>query len=461
MEGAKGSKQMGRRRWSGLLGLAALLLLAPPAHATANEASPDTIKAAIVRRLAVPGNVLRTAPEAWAGKAAALADALAHGGGVTHSADPQAVSRDAVEKAVARSAARAAGQSMAAAVRPTGKEVADGGGAEDAAAAAASGGPSAGTSPAATASSSSTRPPPPPTVAFWGAGGLIVFYAGVIQGLQDAGVLTPDTVYAGLSSGGLTAVLSALGMAGADQAALAAQTVGGCGRACLGAGGLGGAVQAKLKEVLPADAADRLNGRVHVWATEMDPTDKAGQRGRARDLAPFASAADLAGATTASITIPCFVTNATSTVFRGRPYMDGGMSTPFWDEAAQDGLCNVGPGSGPTTCLKVSTRPGPLALGTPAACDVAPGLPSFGPPFPLLPEADWAYPTQCSAYQAPPFLHAQASADICPGCRVPLGMDACGWATLSFSPRLVANAGRAFAAGVAEARAWAREYGYA
>ena len=46
----------------------------PPAHATANEASPDTIKAAIVRRLAVPGNVLRTAPEAWAGKAAAAAD---------------------------------------------------------------------------------------------------------------------------------------------------------------------------------------------------------------------------------------------------------------------------------------------------------------------------------------------------------------------------------------------------
>ena len=443
-----------------LAGVSALLLLAAaaihPATATANEASPDTIRAAIMRRLAIPGNVLRTAPEAWAGKAAALANALAHGGGVTHSADPQAVSRAAVEAAIAEAAGKATAAKMAAAVRPTGKEatVADEPGAGAGAGAAAA---SPGDTPL---SASSPRPPPPPTIAFWGAGGLIIFYAGVVQGLQDAGVLTPDTVYAGLSSGGLTAVLTALGMSGRDQVALAAQTVGGCGRACLGAGGLGGAVQAKLEEVLTAEAAAKLGGRVHVWATEMDPTDAAGQRGRARDLAPFTSAADLAGATTASITIPCFVTNATSTIFRGRPYMDGGMSTPFWDEAAQDGLCNVGPGSGPTTCLKVSTRPGPLALGTPAACDVAPGLASFGPPYPLLPQADWAYPTQCSAYQAPPFLHAQASADICPGCRVPLGLDACAWAQLSFSPRLVTEVGRAFTAGVAEARAWAREYGY-
>jgi hypothetical protein len=428
------------RRARGAAAAAALLLatllaasLASLASATANEASPNTIKAAIERRLAIPGKVIATAPSALADKAAALADALAHGGRVTHAANPRAVNEAAIEKAVHGKG----DDSEKKTTTPTATT----------------------TTVRAAASGPSSKPTPPPTVAFWGAGGLIVFYAGVVQGLRDAGVLTNATTLAGLSSGGLTAVLTALGMSGADQAALAAQTVAGCGRACLGAGGLGAAVRTKLTEVLPPDAADRLNGRVHIWATELDPLDPKGQAGRARDLAPFEDAADVAGALAASITIPCFVTNETSTAFRGRPYLDGGMSTPFWDDAVGDGLCNVGPGSGPGSCLKVSTRPGPFAFGTPAACDVAPGHPSFGPPYPLLNRTEWRLPTQCQAYQAPPFLHAD-HADICPGCRTPLGMDACGWATLSFSPRLAVEGPRAFAAGVAEARAWAREFGF-
>jgi hypothetical protein len=218
-----------RRR---LPGLAALLLftasaaLVPSTRATANEASPDTIRAAIARRLAIPGNVLRTAPEAWAGKAAAFGDALAHGGTISHAGDPQAVSKDAVvAKAVADAAGKAAAAKLAAATRPTGKEGSAEEEAKDAAEAAAASG-QAGDAGPPPAPSPTSRPPPPPTVAFWGAGGLIVFYAGVVQGLQDAGVLTPDTVYAGLSSGGLTAVLTALGMPGRDQAALAAQMAG-------------------------------------------------------------------------------------------------------------------------------------------------------------------------------------------------------------------------------------------
>jgi len=440
---------------------AALALSATTAVATANEASPDTIMAAIERRLAIPGKVIATAPEALATKAAVLADALAHGGRVRHAGirtrDPNAVNEADVRAVVARAARGAAealasdGQAPSWPASPTGREATV---AED-----AGGGAEAAPRPPPAALPATTKPTPPPTVAFWGAGGLIIFYAGVVQGLTDAGVLTNETTLAGLSSGGLTAVLTALGMSGREQAAMAGETVAGCGRACLGAGGLGAAVRDKLAEVLPPDAADRLNGRVHVWATELDPLDGAGRRGRARDLAPFASPDDVAGALVASITIPCFVTNETATVFRGRPYLDGGMSTPFWDAAAHSGLCNVGPGSGPGSCLKVSTRPGPLAFGTPSACDVEPGHASFGPPFPLLNLTEWRLPKACTAYQAPPFLHADY-ADICPGCRVPLGMDACGWATLSFSPRMVMNAPRAFAAGVAEARAWAREYGF-
>lgn len=441
------------RQATATLALVALTLATSTWHvaATANEASPDTVKAAIERRLAIPGKIIATAPAALVDKAAVLADLLAHGGRVTHEANKRAVNGGDIKKAV--EARRAAFEAAAAAEEEDRRVQA---GIEEGQAASTTADPPA---PVAVAAADPTKPVPPPAVAFWGAGGLIYFYAGVAQGLMDAGVITNTTVLAGLSSGGLTAVLTALGMSGADQAALATQTVAGCGRACLSAGGLGAAVTAKLKEVLPPNAANLLNGRVHVWATELDPLDPTGQRGRARDLAPFADAGDVAGALTASITIPCFVTNETSTAFRGRPYLDGGMSTPFWDDAAADGLCNVGPGSGPGSCLKVSTRPGPFAFGTPAACDVEPGTASFGPPFPLLPRTDWRLPTKCQAYQAPLFLHAD-HADICPGCRVPLGMDACSWATLSFSPRLVVEGPRAFAVGVAEARAWAREYGF-
>jgi len=74
-------------------------------------------------------------------------------------------------------------------------------------------------------------PKPRLSFAFQGSGLLLPFYQGVVQGLQDSGVLTPAVMrtaaFAGGSGGSLTSVLTALGWPGRKQFAAFAEILGG------------------------------------------------------------------------------------------------------------------------------------------------------------------------------------------------------------------------------------------
>jgi len=67
----------------------------------------------------------------------------------------------------------------------------------------------------------------PLSFAFQGSGQLLPFYQGVVDGLYERGVLTPKIArtahFGGLSGGGLTSVLTALGFTGTEQLALSAE----------------------------------------------------------------------------------------------------------------------------------------------------------------------------------------------------------------------------------------------
>lgn len=58
----------------------------------------------------------------------------------------------------------------------------------------------------------SQRTPPPEAVAIDGSGLLLPFYLGVVQALQERGVLTPDVIaqaqFGGVSGGSITATLT-------------------------------------------------------------------------------------------------------------------------------------------------------------------------------------------------------------------------------------------------------------
>ena len=125
----------------------------------------------------------------------------------------------------------------------------------------------------------------PLSFAFSGSGTLLPFHEGVIQGLQDRGVLTDEVMreaaFGGVSGGAITAVLTALGMPGQEQYTLFLGIATGIAicqsrypdpldkklNCTLQSVGL--PVLAKVLQTKYPDAVKIINGRVNVWACQV------------------------------------------------------------------------------------------------------------------------------------------------------------------------------------------------
>jgi hypothetical protein len=123
----------------------------------------------------------------------------------------------------------------------------------------------------------------PLSFAFQGSGTLLPYYFGVVQGLQDAGVLTPAVAataqFGGLSGGSITSVLTALGYSGREMVAILTAVYAEL-KACLVRTG-GDATQCPLFDfVIPGvqaaieakgpGAADAVSGRVTIWSCQVN-----------------------------------------------------------------------------------------------------------------------------------------------------------------------------------------------
>ena len=123
----------------------------------------------------------------------------------------------------------------------------------------------------------------PLSFAFQGSGTLLPFYFGVVQGLQDKGVMTPEVAasaqFGGLSGGAITSVFTALGYSGKEMTAILAQVYANL-LACLVANA-GDTTKCPLFDfVIPGieaainakgpDAHERVAGRVTLWTCQVD-----------------------------------------------------------------------------------------------------------------------------------------------------------------------------------------------
>jgi hypothetical protein len=240
-------------------------------------------------------------------------------------------------------------------------------------------------------------------IAIDGSGLLFPFYAGVIQGLQDRGVITPETIkttkFGGLSGGALASVLTALGWSGEKMFAFFGQAVADIqyckatttnpnpGLVCnLNTQGI-----ALLESMLPPEAAAIVSGRATAWACEVDPLGTTLHNSVAFGTGSWVNNADLIANLRVTDMIPCFAFDGFYNIFRGAPYIDGGYCADYAQLCAKS----------PKKCLKLSTTfLGPNLGGTPVpttancAAVTAPNyLPYPGKPY-FVPSdrAAWTLP---------------------------------------------------------------------
>ena len=133
-------------------------------------------------------------------------------------------------------------------------------------------------------------PKPPLSFAFQGSGLLLPFYFGVVQGLQDSKVLTPEVArtasFGGLSGGAITSVLTAAGWQGSKMLQLWDEVFAAVGACAMKFHGdhLEASLQCAFNSIaLPiigrllletateAEVLAAVNGRVNVWACQVNP----------------------------------------------------------------------------------------------------------------------------------------------------------------------------------------------
>lgn len=129
----------------------------------------------------------------------------------------------------------------------------------------------------------SSRSSEPLSFAFQGSGLLLPYYAGVVDALQQRGVITPQVAasakFGGLSGGSIVSALTALGFSGQEvklawydiQQAINTclqTTPANCGLSTSGFASLKAKILAKIpteREVL-----DKLNGRLQIWSCQLN-----------------------------------------------------------------------------------------------------------------------------------------------------------------------------------------------
>lgn len=213
--------------------------------------------------------------------------------------------------------------------------------------------------------SPSSPPENLPTVAFTGSAGLFIFYAGVAQGLIEAGLLVPGvSAMAGLSGGAITAAAVAAGVAPAALLSSYDESPIFCDAALPDDWATGGETRAgellarfaarclrtaewplrrvadSMRRLIPAEKVADVSRTVQIFASQVNPLD---YRSRvASPMGPYSSKEDLVQKISASSDLPCLVSgtsftvvNTTTTGGGGRgeggekPFVDGGFTANF------------------------------------------------------------------------------------------------------------------------------------
>mmetsp|Transcript_23859 Transcript_23859/g.65546 ORF Transcript_23859/g.65546 Transcript_23859/m.65546 type:complete len:315 (-) Transcript_23859:681-1625(-) len=163
----------------------------------------------------------------------------------------------------------------------------------------------------------------PPLGFGFSAGGLLFpYYQGIVEGLQEEGLLSHDTPVAGASAGSLIAACAKSGLTQEELLDALLRLARDCRR--LGTRkNLGPLLRDILLEVLPADIHERCtSGNVHIAVTEV----QSGFKFRPVLLNSFSSKDDLVGALLTSCHIPWYFNGKPTTVFREIPHFDGGFT---------------------------------------------------------------------------------------------------------------------------------------
>ena len=213
--------------------------------------------------------------------------------------------------------------------------------------------------------SPSSPPENLPMVAFTGSAGLFIFYAGVAQGLIEAGLLVPGvSAMAGLSGGAITAAAVAAGVAPAALLSSYDESPIFCDAALPDDWATGGETRAgellarfaarclrtaewplrrvanSMRRLIPAEKVADVSRTVQIFASQVNPLD---YRSRvASPMGPYSSKEDLVQKISASSDLPCLVSgtsftvvNTTTTGGGGRgevgekPFVDGGFTANF------------------------------------------------------------------------------------------------------------------------------------
>ena len=216
-----------------------------------------------------------------------------------------------------------------------------------------------------------------PTIAFTGSAGLFIFYAGVAQGLIEAGLLVPGvSKMAGLSGGAITSAVVAAGVPPADLLASyddspifcnatlpddwasrgeqrAKESLARFATTCLRTAEWPlSRVAASVRKLIPAEAVPVVSKTVQIFASQINPLD---YRARVSSpMGPYSSKEDLIDKISASSDLPCLVSGTSFTVVNSssggssgggssssssasggggagveKPYVDGGFTTNF------------------------------------------------------------------------------------------------------------------------------------
>lgn len=152
------------------------------------------------------------------------------------------------------------------------------------------------------------------------AGGMLFpYYIGVVEALEELGIMTEDTKIGGASAGSLIAACyhSGIGTKAATDACLLLA-------AELRNNGTRGRLKSNLRifleDLLPADVHERCTNRAYISVTRAFP------RPRNMLLSEYESREDLIEALLTSCHIPWWFDNTLFTMFRGKRCYDGGLT---------------------------------------------------------------------------------------------------------------------------------------
>ena len=274
----------------------------------------------------------------------------------------------------------------------------------------------------------------------------------------------------------LTSILTALGFTGEEQYELQLKMLkayGECGGACPQS--LYDVILPILRKAILAkndDPVAVLNGRVTIWACQVNAMTDTNKHSVAQGTSKWADVDDLINNFRASGSIPCAtITPDPYTVFRGSAYIDGGYCANYAQLCPKTGEAAL------TKCLKLSTAfLGPNLAGTPpptyANCPNGTVKPDYLP-YPGKPyytpanQALWA-PRSAQCEEDVPFVPQGVSAkpDIMPFFYAPINTTifptGCDWQSkgLAFGGINLETLQAMFDQGVAEGQGWADQHGY-